>query len=204
MKTSFKLAMWTAAMILLGLIWVNTALFAQETDPADPAEVTGDHPNLRDHFIDRDGDGINDVFQRGLGLRMGRKGRGRGADGTGPGRAGGVRIGVDTDGDGVVDQIMIDTDGDGVGDISLKDHLAQRMELLDRDGDGNPDPLSREELQAHIDAMREWRQSVHEHIDQGLTPFVDEDGDGVPDGRPDPLRRGRGGLNGRTPGAGNQ
>ena len=196
MKTSFKLAMWTAAMILLGLIWVNTALFAQDPDPTDPVD---DHPNLRDHFIDRDGDGINDVFQRGLGLRMGRMGRGRGADGTGPGRVGGVRIGVDTDGDGVVDQIMIDTDGDGVGDISLKDHLAQRMELLDRDGDGHPDPLSREELQAHIDAMREWRQSVHERIDQGLTPFVDEDGDGVPDGRPDPLRRG---WPGRGPGSG--
>jgi hypothetical protein len=164
-------------------------------------------------FIDMDGDGINDGFQRGIGVRQGK---GFGGMRGGPGAAGGVRgfdgkgkfghISVDTDGDGVADQIMVDLDGDGEGDTSLQEHLQARWQLMDQDGDGNPDPVTRDEIQQHLQAMREWQQSVMQRIQDGLPAFIDENEDGIPDDRPDHLpMRGRGGMGGGPggPGGGN-
>jgi len=86
-------------------------------------------------FVDTDGDGINDPIQRGGGMGS-----------FGGFRPGGIeRIYTDTDGDGVIDQVLVDNDGDGVGDISLQEHLEARWQEMDQDGDGVPDrPQGRE------------------------------------------------------------
>jgi len=106
---------------------------------------------------------------------------------------------VDLDGDGEK-ELAVDLDGDGTPETLFQELLLQRLQLLDRDGDGVPDPVSAEELEAHLRAMQAWRESVRDRIQHGLPPFVDEDGDGAPDGRPEPFHR-PWGPRGRGPGS---
>jgi hypothetical protein len=173
---------------LLALFFLSGSLSAQEPDQ-DPPEIP---------FIDRDGDGINDLLQHGWGLRFLERYQKRqliweqlnveiirGEDG----------LMVDTDGDGIGDisfrdfmkekmDELIDTDGDGVPDTPLREYLGRRFRAFDRDGDGFPDDISREQMREHLRQMREWRQTIRDRIRQGLPAFVDEDGDGIPDGLP--------------------
>lgn len=89
-------------------------------------------------FVDMDGDGVNDGVQRGI-PGPGARGLGRGmSPGLGRGLAEG-QIFTDTDGDGVVDEVLVDTDGDGIGDGTLQEFLQDRWQQLDQDGDGVPD-----------------------------------------------------------------
>ena len=149
-------------------------------------------------FIDHDGDGINDLLQNGWGLRFLNRYKKRqelwdllnveiirGEEG----------MMVDTDGDGIGDiafrdfmkgkmDELIDTDGDGIPDTPMRDLLGRRFKAFDRNGDGLPDDISREEMREMMRQMHEWRSGVRDRIHQGLPPFIDEDGDGVPDNLP--------------------
>ena len=175
------------AVAFLAMFFLGNAVKAQETPP-----------EIEIPFIDRDGDGINDLLQNGWGLRFMNRYKKRhelweqlnieiirNEDGAM----------VDTDGDGVGDiafgeymkskmDELIDTDGDGVADTPLKEYLGGRFRAFDRDGDGLPDDFSREEMKEFMQNMKEWRKTIRDRIKQGLPAFVDEDGDGVPDGLP--------------------
>ncbi len=131
--------------------------------------------NVEIPFVDRDGDGVNDLLQNGWGLRFLKRYNNRneawnqiieqGEDGT---------ILVDTDGDGTADTPLrelrqkrmgelIDTDGDGVADTAFGQYMRGLMnELVDTDGDGIADTSLR-------DYMKKQFQ------------LLDEDGDGIPD-----------------------
>jgi hypothetical protein len=162
---------------------------------ATPAQ---DMKDIEIPFVDRDGDGINDLLQNGWGLRFMNRYKKRqqvweqlnvevvrGDQG----------MMVDTDGDGVGDVSMrdymksimgklIDTDGDGIPDTPLKNYLGRRFKAFDKDGDGLPDEISREEMRAQMQQMQQWRETIRERIRRGLPAFTDDDGDGVPDNLP--------------------
>jgi len=177
----------TFTVAFLAMFFLGTDLKAQDTPP-----------EIEIPFIDRDGDGINDLLQNGWGTRFLNRYKKRQlvweqleveiirGDGGAM---------VDTDGDGVGDialgeymkskmDELIDTDGDGVADTPLKDYLGRRFKAFDRNGDGMPDDFSRKEMKQFMQNMKEWRKNIRDRIRQGLPAFVDEDGDGVPDGLP--------------------
>lgn len=249
-------------LIIFGLMWRTGGTLAQEETPAE--EIP---------FVDRDGDGVNDMLQRGWGLRFNRN----------KGMRENVReqlnpVMVDTDDDGVADTPYIDTDGDGEVDTPLHDYLASEREerqaemaefraklkelvdtdedgvpdtpyidtdddgvvdtplkdyvdalreegvfmgrgpmggrmnelidtdedgvpdtpmhqylmeqfgTFDSDGDGVPDAATPEEIRQHLQEMQQWRQQIQQRLEQGLEPFLDEDGDGIPDDLPSHMR----------------
>jgi len=162
---------------------------------AQDADAPGE---MRIPFIDRDGDGVNDMLQNGWGQRFIQRYRMRqqiweqlnveiikGEDGPK----------VDTDNDGVGDvdlreflkskmDELIDTDGDGKPDTALRDYLGRRFKAFDADGDGLPDNITKEQLRQHREEMMQWRNEIRERIRQGLPPFPDENNDKVPDNLP--------------------
>lgn len=187
----FKQMAILCVITFVALTVLSDNLSAQQINPPNPGG--GNLP-----FIDRDGDGINDLLQHGWGLRFAERFKKRhelweqlnieiirGEDGWM----------VDTDGDGIGDisfrdymkdkmNELIDTDGDGIPDTPLKDYLGRRFKAFDRNGDGLPDDMSREEFRELMKQMRNWRQEMHDRVRQGLPPFIDADGDGIPDGFP--------------------
>ena len=197
-KSNYRFTL-SIALLLLSLFLCG-GLFAQETAQTTVVNNQLKVSDIEIPFIDRDGDGINDLLQNGWGLRfLGRYKKRQelwekfnieivlDEDGK--------RM-VDTDGDGIGDVLcreymkekmneLIDTDGDGVPDTPLREHLRRRFQSFDRDRDGLPDDFSREEMRAFMNQMREWRKQIRDRITQGLPPFVDEDGDGVPDNLPE-------------------
>ena len=143
-------------------------------------DVSGKKYPHRFRYQDEDGDGLNDLF--------------RDLDGDGVNDLSGAL--VDADGDGVFDNV-IDHDGDGKNDVtgisytetSLRGFRFGRVDeerstvhrrFRDQNGDGMND-LLRRRFQFH-DALR----------DRASDSFIDEDGDGIADGRRLQLReRGR-------------
>ncbi len=209
-----------AVVILLGFAMFTGSAFAQEDQaPAEKAQENADrldNSEINIPFIDRDGDGINDMLQNGWGLRFMNRYKKRQAlwDQLN------VEIVVeddeklvDTDGDGEGDipfreylkekmDELIDTDGDGEADTPLRDLLRKRFQTFDRDGDGLPDEFTPEEIRRYMQEMRDWRNQVRDRVSRGQPPFIDENGDGIPDhvpggpggpGRGRPGNRGRGG-----------
>lgn len=190
---NLKHIMFIFIITFLAVFFLSDGLLAQEPDPVPDVEIP---------FIDRDGDGINDLLQHGWGLRFMERYKKRqlvweqlnveiikGEDG----------VMVDTDGDGVGDisirdflkekmDTLIDTDGDGTPDTALKDFLGRRFRAFDKDGDGIPDEISRKELKKMMQKMKEWRKEIRDRIRQGLPPFIDENGDGIPDNLPEGFR----------------
>jgi len=191
---NLKNIMFMFVITFLAVSLLSDGLLAQEPTPGKP--------DIEIPFIDRDGDGINDLLQHGWGLRFMERYKKRqlvweqlnveiikGEDG----------VMVDTDGDGVGDisvhdflkekmATLIDTDGDGTPDTALKDFLGRRFRAFDKDGDGIPDEISKEELKQMMQKMREWRKEIRDRIRQGLPPFIDENGDGIPDNLPEGFR----------------
>ena len=88
---------------------------------------------------------------------------------------------------------MVDTDGDGEEDTALRDILRKRFQTFDKDGDGLPDEFTPDEIRKFMDDMREWRRQVRDRLNRGEAPFIDENGDGVPDHVPGGRPGGRGG-----------
>lgn len=183
-----NLIIFTIAAVVCVMFFTHPA---QAQDP-DPTE------EMRIPFIDRDGDGVNDMLQNGWGQRFMQRYKKRqqvweqlnvdiikGEDGPK----------VDTDGDGVGDvdvrefmkskmDELIDTDGDGKPDTALKDYLGRRFKAFDANGDGLPDNITKEQIREHRQQMLEWRNEIRERLRQGQSPFPDEDKDGVPDNLP--------------------
>jgi hypothetical protein len=175
------------------------------------AQEQNTNPGVDMPFIDRDGDGINDLLQHGWGFRFLERYKKRqlvweqlkveiihdeqGAK-------------VDTDGDGVGDisvhdflkekmNELIDTNGDGTADTPLSEYLGHRFKAFDRDGDGLPDDISKEEMLNHMKEMQNWRNEVEKRVHDGKPVFVDENNDGIPDNLPEGF--GWRGLPGKRP-----
>lgn len=192
----------TVGLIITGLIWVNTDVFAQDNTG------TGNNTDKEKlPFIDKDGDGVNDLLQNGWGLKFGERQKKRQAMKELMGIYGKPELVdtdndgkpdtpyIDTDNDGKVDtpvkefmqnklNQLIDTDKDGVLDTPLRDYIRQHNRTFDRDGDGVPDAATPEEIRQHMQEMKTWLQQIQERIKQGLPPFIDENGDGIPDNLP--------------------
>ena len=202
-------------LCLLAILWSNGNLSAQENETEKPAREQLKDLGVKIPFIDRDGDGINDLLQNGWGLKFLNRYKKRrdlweqlNVEIVGKGKK---RL-IDTNGDGVGDipfreflkkkmDELIDTDKDGKPDTLLREHLRKRFQTFDQDGDGLPDEITREEIHKYMKEMREWHNQVHERMRQGLPPFVDENGDGIPDDLPEGFGRpgghgGRGGPGG--------
>jgi hypothetical protein len=156
------------ALILVSGFYSSGQALAQESP----------NPDVEIPFIDRDGDGINDLLQNGWGLRFMERYKKRQLiweqfnDVIIKGQDGPM---VDTDGDGVGDiplreymkmkmDTLIDTDGDGKPDTALKDYLGRRFKAFDNDGDGLPDDISQEEMRKRMHEMNEWRRGIHERV----------------------------------------
>lgn len=217
MKNLLYILAITGALIITGLIWVNTDIFAQDNTG------TGNNTDKEKlPFIDRDGDGVNDLLQRGWGLKFGERQKNRQAvlgmlgingkpelvDTDNDGKPDTPYI--DTDNDGKVDtpvkefmqnkmNQLIDTNKDGVPDTPLGDYIRQHNRTFDRDGDGIPDAATPEEIRQHMQEMKAWRQQIQERIKQGLPPFIDENGDGIPDNLPSHMQW-RGGMHNQDSG----
>ncbi len=175
--------------LALCLLFVFDNTQAQDPDPTE---------EMRIPFIDRDGDGVNDMLQNGWGQRFMQRYKKRQKiweqlkpdiieDEDGPM--------VDTDGDGTGDislreflkskmDEMIDTDGDGKPDTALRDYLGRRFKAFDGNGDGLPDNITKEQMREHRQQMIEWRKEIRERLRQGKLPFPDDNGDGIPDNLP--------------------
>lgn len=189
MKSSDIIAFLLLLLLVSIIAFVQPAV-AQQPEPGSGIELP---------FIDRDGDGINDMLQNGWGLRFMERYKRRqlvweqlkveiirsdeGAQ-------------VDTNGDGTGDVSvhdflkqkmaeLIDTDGDGVADTPLGDYLGGRFKSFDRDGDGLPDDLSKDDMQKQMKNMETWRKELHDRMEHGKPPFIDENSDGIPDDLPD-------------------
>jgi len=136
----------------------------RDSDGDGICDVTGLEYRHHFPFIDRDGDGLNDRF--------------RDADGDGVNDLGGIWM--DVDADGICDNVL-DADGDGHNDITgepygrdLGGHRFGRIDetrgeqatrFVDEDEDGMHDAWSRGAGMMEMDV------------------FIDEDGDGIADGR---------------------
>jgi hypothetical protein len=193
-------------LILLSSFLVKGNMFAKENETEKPVREQLKYLGVNIPFIDRDGDGINDLLQYGWGLKFLNRYKKRAflwerlnAEVVVKGK----KMMVDTDGDGVEDmpfhKIMkkkmdklVDTDKDGKPDTLLREYLRKRFQSFDHNGDGLPDELTREEIHQYMKDMDEWHNQVHERIQQGLAPFVDENGDGIPDDVPAWFGRGAG------------
>lgn len=202
-----------AAISLLGIMWINSDVFSQEI----PIQEQIKNMNIEIPFVDRDGDGINDLLQNGWGLRFLRRFKNRGAVWTQmmENEEFGNTL-IDTDGDGVPDTSLreifqkrmeqrMDSNGDGVFDTVWGEFMKRRFELFDLNGDGIPDELTPEQIREHFQEMREWMQMMRENLKNGLPAFVDEDGDGIPDNLPQGFgwmkrHKGKGKIGGKSGG----
>jgi len=143
-------------------------------------------------FIDRDGDGINDLVQSGWGLKFLEQFKNRGVIWDQliiPGKD--EEQLVDTDGDGEPDTSFreyfsskmsqpVDTDGDGKLDTPLQEHMRKRFQSFDGNGDGIPDPVTPEQIREYMEDMREWRSLIKSRLLQGAEVFGEQDGTGIP------------------------
>ena len=170
---------------------VNSTLSAQDnTSPGQSAQV-------KIQFIDRDGDGINDMVQYSWGLTIKvrytdnqtRK-RGLGINK----RSNGARIPY-PDGEGLVNipftdviaSTIIKTEFSSIGAVmsnSLNEYLHEQYQSFDRNGDGIPDVTALADIQKYMYEMHIWRALIKENIRQGLAPYTDENGDRIPDHMP--------------------
>ena len=64
MKQKIIIVAITIGIVILGILWINSDLLAQDNNDAEQP----DEKNIP--FIDRDGDGINDFLQHGWGLKI--------------------------------------------------------------------------------------------------------------------------------------
>ena len=183
-------------LTLLGIVWVNGDLLAQTNTGPQTVQEQLRAMNIEIPFIDKDGDGINDLMQNGWGLRFMEQYKNRRAlwNQMMEGEEKEKQM-IDTDGDGIPDTPLnemfrqqlrgkIDTDGDGVPDTQWEEHMRRRFQFFDQDGDGVPDELTPEQIRQHFQEMKEWREQIRQNLMNGLPAFTDENGDAVPDNLP--------------------
>lgn len=186
----------TVVLTLIGIAWVNGEIIAQVKTGQSSVQEQLNNINIEIPFVDKDGDGINDLLQNGWGLRFIQRYKNRRAVWNQMNQDGerGNQL-IDTDGDGVPDtpfreymrnfmQQQMDTDGDGIPDTPWGEHMRRRFQMFDLDGDGIPDELTPEQIRQHFQEMMEWRRQMRENLMNGLPAFTDADGDGIPDNLP--------------------
>ena len=197
MKKRTQGILFIAVLAFLSFARVDGNLTAQERQSPNVDEQA-DNPAINIPFIDRDGDGINDLLQNGWGLRFVNRYKKRRALWEQLNAAVVMKDDgqlVDTDGDGKGDisfrdhlmkkmEESIDTDGDGKADTPLREHLRKRFQSFDDDGDGLPDELTPEDIRRYKQEMSEWQKQIRDRIFRGLPPFIDKNDDGVPDDLP--------------------
>jgi len=189
--------------VFLSLLLISGNLSAQESETEKPMREQLQDLGVKIPFIDRDGDGINDMLQNGWGLKFLDRYKKRrdlweqlNVEIVGEGK----KKMVDTNGDGVGDlpfrdfmkgkmSEFVDTDNDGKPDTLLREYLRKRFQSFDKDGDGLPDEFTREEIHQYMKEMKEWHEQIHERMDKGLPPFLDENCDGIPDDLPEGFGR---------------
>jgi len=125
--------------------------------------VDDNQDGINDLFIDRDGDGVNDL------------------DGSY----------LDEDADGICDNV-IDHDGDGINDVTGLEYDPQSLEKS-RYGRINEDPAELRRPAVDEDGGERDEPGVGFRESWRLDRFIDEDGDGIHDGR---VMRGTQGLRG--------
>ena len=185
-----------AAMIVVTMIvFVNSILSAQgHSSQEQPAHVTI-------LFIDRDGDGINDIVQYYWGLtikahytdhqtlikRPGIDKKSKGARIPEPGDYGLLHISFTE----VTMNTLTKTEFSSIGGEvrnSLNEYLRAHYQSFDRNGDGLPDVTAVEDIQKYMHEMHIWRALIKENIRQGFAPYKDENGDRIPDHIPPHLK----------------
>lgn len=196
MKRFIMSILFIAALSILGILWINSDVLGQDLTVQPPLQEQLREMKIEIPFVDRDGDGINDLLQNGWGLRFLQRYQNRRAvweQMMKDDEKGGMLI--DTDGDGVPDTPMrdifrnrmnerLDTDGDGVPDTPWAEHMRRRFQLFDQNGDGIPDELTPEQIRQHFQEMQQWREQIRDNLRNGLPAFTDADGDGIPDNLP--------------------
>lgn len=185
-----------AVLALIGILWINSDILAQDKTVQPPVQQQLRELKIEIPFVDRDGDGINDLLQNGWGLRFMQQYKNRRAlwDQMMENDEKGNQM-IDTDGDGVPDtpvrnliqermREQIDTDGDGITDTPWREHLRRRFQFFDQNGDGMPDELSPEQIRQHLREMQQWMEQMRNNLRNGLPAFTDADGNGIPDNLP--------------------
>jgi hypothetical protein len=180
---------WLIPTLVVTLSGIALAQPAPAPAPFDAAGyVDADQNGINDRFCDAQGDGVNDVTGKAYAHYFGY---------------------TDRDGDGIND-LFRDVDGDGVNDLDARvehrDGDGRCVNVVDGDGDGRNDVTG----EAYGTDLGGWRHGlvdeergarVAELIDVdadgaddrwetgrgrghvGVDVFVDEDGDGIADGR---------------------
>ena len=199
MKKLFNRIGFVAAFLMfIVLLIADNSLFAQEAETKTRARLGEQlqELNINLPFIDKDGDGINDLMQSRLGLKFIKRFKNRRAVWDQLIAEGKIDENlIDSDNDGTPDTSfrefirdkmnqLIDSDGDGIQDTSLKEYMRKRFQSFDQNGDGIPDDLTAEQIHQHMEEMRQWRAEIKNRLKQGLLVFSDDDRNGIPDNLP--------------------
>ena len=154
---------WVISALAAALSWA-APLVAQPAPPAAPLGAPGfvdaDQNGINDRFCDAQGDGVNDVTGKGYAHRFGY---------------------ADRNGDGVND-LFADADGDGVNDLDARatdqDGDGRCDNVIDGDDDGRNDVTG----EPYGTDLGGWRHGlVDEERGERAAQFVDADADGADD-----------------------
>lgn len=196
MKTTFKIIL----ILALTLMWASWEVYAQAESRSKKIDSIGfedkNHDGMNDRFQDADGDGVNDVTGKPYPHKFKF---------------------IDKNRDGVND-LWLDRDGDGVNDLSHKLDKKYRKDIRSNVLDFNQDGINditgfkfkggdfmghksgfidertgkiqgkfMDENGNGVDDRMEKTRLHNRHVNRDI--FIDEDGDGICDGRGDALRR---------------
>jgi hypothetical protein len=153
-------------------------------------------------FIDRNGDGVNDVLQYQWGERLAARSqsqkkrlqglsadsvkKSRKTDDKSASRFETVDVyGILKNGDK-----KVDANRDGTVDMTVQEYLDRHFRGFDDDGDGLPEVDYGERISKYMREMHQWLSQVRENVRNKKEPFPDVNSDGVPDNLPEGLWRG--------------
>lgn len=177
----------TYKILFLGLMFFAPLARAQNN-------VTLPHEKLP--YIDRDADGINDVFQYKWGERLithyknhqseNSQSNFNNADDKDKKSQNRIRWILTN----MTQNGLVDVNGDGRWDMTVQEYLRRHYKGFDINGDGRPDAGSLERILKYLRERREWMKEVRINIRHNLPPFPDKNSDGIPDNLPEGFWRG--------------
>ena len=138
-KTIIKRRIYLVVLAVGFIIGINTntnSIFAQENDK----KKTEKNSKEKILFIDKDGDGINDILQHGWGLKLLlNKNKSAEEQNLNPDNKSG--------------EIIIKSDNKSC--VSYEDEINQYIKTFDKDGDGKPDVGSIEEIRRYLKELKQ-------------------------------------------------